>query len=125
MWNKCIDLEAHVLERADGEASVLVEVTDDEGGQLRVELDEKATQLVVADGVGGEVAGRPASLVRDRRVEVDVEHLLAANRAIAVVPNPDKFMTELAHNLLEVWQGDEKNRPVNWSLGALSYEIVK
>ncbi len=73
----------------------------------------------------GEPLGKGKLLAIVTEDKVDVEHLLAANRAIAVVPNPDKFMTELAHNLLEVWQGDEKNRPVRWSLGALSYEIVK
>lgn len=73
----------------------------------------------------GDPVGKGQLLAIVTEDKVDVDQLLAANRAIAVVPNPDKFMTELASELLAIWQQDDKNRAVRWSLGALTYEIVK
>lgn len=57
--------------------------------------------------------------------DVPLGQLLDANRAIAVVPNSEEFVSELASNLLEVHRKDKKNRAVRWSLGALGYTIVK
>ncbi len=73
----------------------------------------------------GKPVGRGKLLAIVTEDDVDVEKLLSVNRAIAVVPNGEEFVTELASNLLSVHQGDEKNRAVRWSLGALSYEIVE
>lgn len=73
----------------------------------------------------GKPLGKEKLLAIVTEDNVDVDHLLAANRTIAVVPNSEEFVTELASNLLSVHREDEKDRAVRWSLGALSYEIVE
>ncbi len=73
----------------------------------------------------GKPLGRGKLLAIVTEDDVKVDQLLAANRAIAVVPNSDEFLGDLASTLLEVHRKDKKNRAVRWSLGALEYEIVE
>ncbi|MCP5082152.1 MAG: DUF4384 domain-containing protein [Alphaproteobacteria bacterium] len=73
----------------------------------------------------GKPLGRGKLLAIVTEDKVPLDQLLAANRAIAVVPNSEEFVTDLASNLLAVHRKDKKNRAVRWSLGALEYEIVK
>lgn len=73
----------------------------------------------------GKPLGRGKLLAIVTEDKVPLDQLLAANRAIAVVPNSEEFVSELASNLLAVHRLDKKNRAVRWSLGALEYEIVK
>ncbi|MEM8686216.1 MAG: caspase family protein [Pseudomonadota bacterium] len=73
----------------------------------------------------GKPLGRGKLLAIVTEDDVKVDQLLAANRAIAVVPNSDEFLGDLASTLLKVHRKDKKNRAVRWSLGALEYEIVE
>ncbi len=73
----------------------------------------------------GEPLGEGKLLAIVTEDDVPLGQLLDANRAIAVVPNSEEFVSELASNLLQVHSQGEKNRAVRWSLGALGYKIVK
>ena len=55
--------------------------------------------------------------------EVALKSLLDQHRAIEVVAAPTSFLADLAHKLMAIWNGDEKNRPSNWSLATLKYNI--
>ncbi len=55
--------------------------------------------------------------------EVALKSLLDQHRAIEVVAAPNSFLADLSHKLMAIWNKDETNRPANWSLATLKYEI--
>ena len=90
------------------------------GGKITIPDDYYGFAFAAGKPLG---RGKLLAIVTEDKLPLD--QLLAANRAIAVVPNSEEFVSELASNLLAVHDKDEKNRAVRWSLGALEYEIVE
>lgn len=68
-------------------------------------------------------AGKGQLLAIVTEDNVPLEDLLQRNRDLEIVPNGDAFLAALAQQLMAVWTGDERNRPVRWALAKVRYEV--
>ncbi|MEM7429761.1 MAG: caspase family protein [Pseudomonadota bacterium] len=99
----------------------------DQAGQTR--FIRPRGRIVIPDDYYGfafeaaEPAGHGTLVAIVTEDEVALKSLLDQHRAIEVVAAPTDFLADLAHKLMAIWNGDEKNRPANWSLATLKYEI--
>ena len=65
--------------------------------------------------------GKIMAIVAEDNVPLD--SLLDKNKGLEVISNPSSYLGQIAQALLDVWTGDERNRPVKWGLAVAEYEI--
>lgn len=70
-------------------------------------------------------AGTGQILVIVSEDNVALDALLNQHKDLGAVPNGQDYLAAIARQLLAVWRGDERNRPVRWGLATARYRVDK
>ncbi len=115
---------------ADGEVTQLIpnDIMTEEGINHRIEPGQHVTipeipsplQFTASEPVG---EGTLMAIVTEDNV--DLGQLVEASRNLRPTNDAGTYLTQLAQSLLDIWQGGDNNRELNWSLATLKYRISR